>query len=159
MAPQALRAAASGEPAGRHAGIRPPACRRPCRGPAGAAGRRLFPAGCDIRVTHAYYAHARGGVASPSWGRATVNMEISELGDKKVKIILKGRLDTPGVGRIETGFVAALVPKGRSAIVDLSQVDFVASLGLRMFLSTARGLGMRQAKIVLFAPQEPVKEV
>jgi anti-anti-sigma factor len=86
-------------------------------------------------------------------------MEISELGGNNVKVTLKGRLDTPGVGRIETGFVAALVPKGRSAIVDLSQVDFVASLGIRMLLTTARGLGMRQARLVLFAPQEPVREV
>jgi anti-sigma B factor antagonist len=88
-----------------------------------------------------------------------VNMQISELGENKVKVTLAGRLDTPGVGRIETGFVAALVPRGRSAIVDLSQVDFVASLGIRMFLSAARGLAMRQARLVLFAPQAPVLEV
>src|SRR5262245_55864978 len=88
-----------------------------------------------------------------------VNMEISELGQNAVKVILKGRLDSPGVARIETGFVAALVPKGRSAIIDLSQVEFVASLGIRMFLTTARGLGMRQAKIVLFGPQEGVREI
>jgi len=86
-------------------------------------------------------------------------MQITELGNNAVKITLTGRLDTPSVGRIETGFIASLVPKGRSAIVDLSQVDFVASLGIRMLLTAARGLSMRQARLVLFAPQEPVREV
>jgi anti-sigma B factor antagonist len=88
-----------------------------------------------------------------------VNMQISELGENRVKVTLTGRLDTPGVGRVETGFVAALVPRGRSAIVDLSNVEFVASLGIRMFLSTARSLAMRQGRLVLFAPQEQVREV
>ena len=88
-----------------------------------------------------------------------MNMEISELGDNNVKVTLKGRLDTPGVARIETGFVAALVPRGRNAIVDLSEVEFVASLGIRMFLTTARGLAMRQKRLVLFAPQEGVREI
>jgi anti-anti-sigma factor len=86
-------------------------------------------------------------------------MKISELDGNNLKVTLKGRLDTPGVDRIETVFVAALVPKGRSAIVDLSHVDFVASLGMRMFLTTARGLRLQQARLVLFAPQEPVREV
>jgi len=88
-----------------------------------------------------------------------VEMDISELGENKVKVKLTGRLDTPGVGRIETRFVAALVPGARSAIVDLSGVEFIASLGVRMFLSAARGLHLRQARLVLFAPQEQVREV
>jgi anti-sigma B factor antagonist len=86
-------------------------------------------------------------------------MEISELGQNAVKVTLRGRLDAPGVMQIEPGFVTALVPNGRNAIVDLSQVEFIASLGIRMFLTTARGLGMRQSKLVLFGPQEAVREI
>jgi anti-anti-sigma factor len=86
-------------------------------------------------------------------------MEISEIGDNRVKVTLKGRLDTPGVDRIEGRFVAHLVPRRRHAIVDLSQVEFITSLGLRMFISTARTLSRDRAQLVLFAPQEPVREV
>ena len=39
---------------------------------------------------------------------------------------------------IENCFVAATVPGGQSAIVDLSRVEFVASMGIRMFVSVAR---------------------
>ncbi len=86
-------------------------------------------------------------------------MEISQLGDDKVKVIFKGRLDTPGVDRVETRFVAAVVPSGRHALVDLSQVEFIGSLGVRMFISVARGLGLRSARLVLVSPQTQVREV
>ena len=86
-------------------------------------------------------------------------MEISSLAPTQAKVVLKGRLDTAGVDRLETKFVAALVPRGLNAIVDLSQVDFVASMGLRMLISVARSLSRRNARFVLFAPQEGVREV
>jgi anti-anti-sigma factor len=86
-------------------------------------------------------------------------MEISQLGDDKVKVIFKGRLDTPGVDRVETRFVAAVVPRGRHTLVDLSQVEFIGSLGVRMFISVARGLGLRNVRLVLVSPQTQVREV
>jgi anti-sigma B factor antagonist len=86
-------------------------------------------------------------------------MVISQLGDDRVKVAFKGRLDTPGVDRVETRFVAAVVPGGRHTLVDLSQVDFVGSLGVRMFISVARSLGLKQARLVLVSPQAQVREV
>ena len=88
-----------------------------------------------------------------------MEIEVNELGGNDVKVTLRGRLDSPGVDRIETRFVAALVPRGRNAIVDLSQTEFVASMGVRMFISAARALNDRKARFVLFAPQELVREV
>ena len=88
-----------------------------------------------------------------------MEMNVSSLGDRLVKVSLVGRLDTPGVGRVETRFVSHLVPAGNSAIVDLSQVDFVASMGLRMLVSTAKNLKTRQAKLVLYGAQRPVLQV
>lgn len=86
-------------------------------------------------------------------------MEISQLGDDRIKVILKGRLDTPGVDRVETRFVAATVPRGRHTLVDLSEVEFIGSLGVRMFISVARGLGLRNARLLLISPQTQVREV
>ena len=88
-----------------------------------------------------------------------MEIETSILPTGPVKVVLKGRLDTAGVDRIETRFVGAIVPRGQSAIVDLSGVDFVNSMGLRVFISVARTLSRKQATLVLFAPQQPVKEV
>jgi anti-sigma B factor antagonist len=86
-------------------------------------------------------------------------MNVSNLGVQLVKVALVGRLDTTGVGRVETQFIARLVPGANSAIVDLSQVDFVSSLGLRMLVSAAMGLKTRQAKLVLYGVQRPVLQV
>ncbi len=44
------------------------------------------------------------------------------------------------VDEIKTRFIAAVVPVGNNAVVDLSRVEFVASMGIRMLVSTARSL-------------------
>ena len=86
-------------------------------------------------------------------------MDITTLAEGLVRITLAGRLDTQGVDRIETKFIAALVPGGKNAIVDLSQVEFVASMGIRMLVATARSLKNRQARLALYGPQANVGEV
>ncbi len=86
-------------------------------------------------------------------------MSISPISERLVKVTLAGRLDTPGVGRVETRFLASLVPEGNSAIVDLSQVNFVSSLGIRMILSAARSLKARQATLAIYGAQASVAQV
>ncbi len=88
-----------------------------------------------------------------------MQMEVSPLGEHLVKVALEGRLDTPGVDRVETRLVAALVPAGNSAIIDCSKVDFIASMGIRMLVSTARSLKMRHAALALYGVQDPVNQV
>ena len=66
-----------------------------------------------------------------------MKMDISEDAGV-VKVGLVGRLDTPGVDAVETRLTAALVPRAARAIVDLSGVEFIGSLGLRMFITIAR---------------------
>jgi anti-sigma B factor antagonist len=70
-----------------------------------------------------------------------------------VNVTLIGRLDTPGVQRIEPDLVANLVPRGARAIVDLSRLEFVCSMGLRMFVTIARDLARNNGKLVLYSPQ------
>jgi anti-sigma B factor antagonist len=87
-----------------------------------------------------------------------MEMQVSELGDATL-VALKGRLDTAGVSAIEVRFVAAIVPKGRNAVVDLDGVEFLASLGIRMLISTARALAGKGAKMALAGGSEAVVEV
>ena len=88
-----------------------------------------------------------------------MEMQITDL-DKNVKqVTFNGRLDTPGVLGIETQFVTSLVPAGKSAIVDLSKVEFVGSMAIRMFISVSRILREKQVKLALYAPQGMVNEV
>jgi anti-sigma B factor antagonist len=75
------------------------------------------------------------------------------------KAILEGRLDTANVNIVETRFIAGIVPRQQHAVVDLSKVSFIASLGIRMLLSTARALGSNGAKFAMFGATPVVLEV
>lgn len=86
-----------------------------------------------------------------------MEMHFEDLG-ATAKVCLIGRLDSPGVDRIETRFLAALAPAGKNAIVDLGQVSFVSSMGIRMLLGAARALKLKNARLVLFGAQPLVEE-
>jgi anti-anti-sigma factor len=51
------------------------------------------------------------------------------------------------------------VPDGKNTDVDLSEVSFIASMGLRMFIGIAKALKRHNARMVLFAPQTQVNEI
>jgi anti-anti-sigma factor len=87
-------------------------------------------------------------------------MEIqhSDVGDVR-KVVLSGRLDTAGVDQVEIKFGAAIVPAGKNTIVDLTGVTFLASMGIRMLIATARSLGRKGVKLVMFGATAGVAEV
>jgi len=85
-----------------------------------------------------------------------MEMTLSELDNKAVRIALHGRLDTPGVDTIETRFAAAAARK--NALIDLSDVTFLASMGIRMLLSAARALKLSGHKLILFGAPSLVGE-
>jgi anti-anti-sigma factor len=88
-----------------------------------------------------------------------MEMTLTDRAGGIVEVALHGRLDTPGVAQIELRFTASLVPRAARAIVDLSKVEFIGSMGIRMFISVARALAKKQGKLILYAPQALVKEV
>ena len=90
---------------------------------------------------------------------STSSMNITPLDDTTLAVALEGRLDVPGVDGVETWFTAALVPSGKNAIVDMSGVEFVASLGIRMFVSVARALARDGRKIALYGCNAQVAEI
>ena len=87
-----------------------------------------------------------------------MKMDISE-DEGVVKVGLVGRLDTPGVDAVETRFTAAVCPRGARTVVDLSGVEFIGSLGLRMFITVARTLSRKNGRLILYAPQPFVAQV
>jgi anti-sigma B factor antagonist len=88
-----------------------------------------------------------------------MQMQVSDAGEGILKVALAGRLDTAGVASIETRLTAQVVPRAARAIVDLSQVDFVGSLAIRMFITIARTLGRHGGKLVLYGAQPLVAQV
>lgn len=88
-----------------------------------------------------------------------VEMKVDSLGERLVRVTIIGRLDTPGVDQVETHFVAHLVPGSNSAVVDMSAVEFVSSMGIRMLVSAGRTLRARQATLALYGVQPAVLQV
>jgi anti-anti-sigma factor len=77
--------------------------------------------------------------------------------DELTHVALVGRLDLAGVQEIEVPFTAHTATRRKPTLVDLSQVTFVVSLGLRMLMGVAKALSLHGAKMVLLKPQPPVE--
>ena len=88
-----------------------------------------------------------------------MELQVRDAGDGILNVSLSGRLDTPGVDQVETQLTAHLVPRGARAILDLSQVAFLGSGGIRMFITIARALGRKGGKLVLYGAQPLVAQV
>ncbi len=84
---------------------------------------------------------------------------LTEVDSAINRVTLRGRLDAAGAEAIDHRFSAAVGGVSKHALVDLTEVSFVASLGLRMFISVARVLQRRGAQMVLFGAQPQVMEV
>ncbi len=88
-----------------------------------------------------------------------MRLQLGDTVEGVVNLALMGRLDTPGVDSIETQLTAHLVPRGAHAMIDLSQVSFIGSGGIRMFITIARALGRKGGKLVLYGAQPLVAQV
>lgn len=86
--------------------------------------------------------------------------EVKEIkkDDNFTHIAISGRLDISGVEDVEIKFTSLTASHMQSAIVDLSELSFIASLGMRMLLSSAKALKSKGGKLVLLNPQELVEE-
>jgi anti-sigma B factor antagonist len=81
-----------------------------------------------------------------------------EVAPGVIKITLIGRMDITGVQAIDLQF-NVLVGAQRALIVDLSEVAFIASMGLRTLLIGARTVAAKGGKIVLYRPIPEVANV
>ena len=88
-----------------------------------------------------------------------MELQYSELGNNIRLLRLIGTLDIVGVGAIETRFAAHCAGENTRVIVDLSQVDFLASIGIRLLTINARSLASRAGRMVLLSPPPEVREI
>lgn len=88
-----------------------------------------------------------------------MQMDVVEIGADAHRVQLNGRLDAAGTGAIELRFTALVAPVDRHTLVDLSEVPFVSSLGIRLLLTVARTLHRRGRKLVIFGTQPSVMSV
>ena len=86
-------------------------------------------------------------------------MQFSKLDNEIRMIKLAGKFDIVGTGEIETKFTGYCSGDKVHVIVDLSGVNFLASIGIRLLMLTARSVNKRGGKMVILNPIPDVKNV
>jgi len=88
-----------------------------------------------------------------------MELQYSELENNIRLIKLIGKLDITGVSQIETQFADYCTGDSVRVVVDLSGVDFLASIGIRLLTLTAKSVMSRGGKMVLLSPLPDVQQV
>jgi anti-anti-sigma factor len=88
-----------------------------------------------------------------------MEMQITDLPGQVTCVALKGRLDAPGADSVGLRFTAAVSAEARPVLVDLCGVSFIASMGIRLLIATARALHLKGGRLVIFGAQEMVQGV
>ena len=80
--------------------------------------------------------------------------------DHNIRLIrLIGTLDVSGTGEIESRFATQCAGNNARVIVDLSEADFLASVGIRMLKLIAKSVVRGGGKMVILNPVPDVKRV
>ena len=88
-----------------------------------------------------------------------MELQYSELDNNIRMIKLIGKLDIIGVGQIETKFTGYCGGEKARVAVDLSEVDFLASIGIRLLTLAAKSIASRGGRIALLNPTADVQHV
>lgn len=88
-----------------------------------------------------------------------MQIDIQQPDDDTTLIILNGRMDVKGTQVVDQKFAFAATVHRHRVLVDMSRVEFLASIGIRTLFVAARGQHQRGGRLVLFSPQPLVRKV
>lgn len=88
-----------------------------------------------------------------------MKMETEMLPGEVQRISLDGRLDIEGSQAIDLRFSTLATTKKAQIVVDLAGVSFLASIGIRLLITAARGQKGRGGLLVLASAQPAVTKV
>lgn len=80
---------------------------------------------------------------------SSVSLEHDDLAEDLRRIRLAGRLDMLGVGEIELRFTTLAAARPIGVLVDLTGVSFLASVGLRCIIHSAKALAQKGGRMAL----------
>jgi anti-anti-sigma factor len=87
-----------------------------------------------------------------------MQIDKTDLGDAVTRLKLAGRLDINGAAMAEIP-ISLAAKNCQRLVIDMSDVSYVSSLGVRHLVMAAKTLGRTGGKLVLFSVTEPVAEV
>ena len=80
-----------------------------------------------------------------------MSISYDDVGENLRRIVISGRLDTPGTDSVASQLVALSAAPKKSVVVDLFGVQFLASIGIRALITAAKAVQQRGGKMVLVA--------
>jgi anti-anti-sigma factor len=83
-------------------------------------------------------------------------LETTERTDGITQVGLVGRLDVTGLHEVDIKFHSATAARLQPAIVELSGLDYIASLGMGMIISCAQSLKRKGYPMVLVGAHDDV---
>lgn len=78
-----------------------------------------------------------------------MHIEIVDRADDVTQLALVGRLDVGGVGEVDLKLHALTAAAGRPTVLDLSRLEYIASLGMGLLVSCAHALSVRRCAFVV----------
>ena len=87
-----------------------------------------------------------------------MQVEVLDFGTSAKKIVLVGQLDIAGAQQIDLP-MATISGQRCDLVVDMSGVDFIASIGIRHLVMAAKAVARASRKLVLLDPSPLVTEV
>ena len=87
-----------------------------------------------------------------------MDMTVTRADNDIAHVALDGRFDIQGAQEVDSRFVE-LADSSRAMIVDLSKVSFIASLGVRTLMLSAKALIRRGSELVVYGASENVDKV
>jgi len=99
------------------------------------------------------------GVSPPIRRVLVMELKVKRSEPGLTMIALSGKLDVAGEGEIGDEFRRLIESRaGTSFVVDMSNVTYLASLGIRLLFAGAKALASEGNKLVVLSPQPMVEE-
>lgn len=87
-----------------------------------------------------------------------MQFDIKTVENGVLHVTLGGRLDLDATLKLENPFAFRIATQAAPVVVDLTSVEFVASMWLRLLIKNARAVANRGGRLVLCSPAPVVRE-
>ena len=78
-----------------------------------------------------------------------MSISFDDIGENLRRIEISGRLDMVGAGKIASQLVELTAAPKKGIVVDMTAVEFLASIGIRTLIASAKAVQERGGRMVL----------
>ncbi|UJB14797.1 STAS domain-containing protein [Xanthomonas translucens] len=89
----------------------------------------------------------------------TLSLQIDPTQDRRQRITLSGRLDTHTYQALDEALAQLLATQITTLVLDLSQLDYISSAGIRSIFKARKVLATRDGRVLVVNPQPQIRKV